>query len=621
MAPPHTHVDRIFGLDGLRACAVIAVLVYHVIPTKAPGGFVGVDLFFVISGFLITYLLLKEKKHTGRIDFAGFYLRRIRRLLPAAFLVITCAGLLATCIGGDITVGALRSMISVFTLSANWVMLISGSDYFAHTQTGLFDHFWSLAIEEQFYLIWPFILFFLVKRRPNTQLFIVSILAALSASSALFLEKYGVSSQAYLATPSHSTGLLLGSLLSIGYFHYAPKRNLTTSFFSCISLILGILGFAFSLTTSLTLHAGHQMLVTLFGSVSGLFLILGCLLAPSWIPRVIDIAPLRWIGERSYGLYLWHLPFIVIADATYSAIPGFTRFYGRICAIICVLCATVLSYRYVEQPIRKKGFTAFFSHSLRARLSAGMGLLLVAVATILFYIAPESTSVERMLTSAQSCNSCEGDSQSQEQESEPSTENSSVTMGQPPVNEPVEVPHLPELQDKTQSEPEKPLIPDDYQNASIYAVGDSVMLASISALYETFPHITVDALTSRQLVDGPALVTDFLSAHPETQIVIVGLGVNGVGDAQTLREVVEACAQRTVVIMSVSAPVAWEERVNSEIRQVVSEFPNALLADWQSAAIAHPEQIAADGIHPSPAGGQYYAQAIIDALEAYKNNS
>ena len=208
---------RLPGLDGLRAIAVIVVIAFHFVPAAAPGGYLGVDVFFVISGFLITTLLLRERSRTGRVSVPRFWLRRARRLLPALAVVVLTCGAAAAVIGGDVLVHLGSQVLGAATFSSNWLYIVQGTSYFATTSPELFRNLWSLAVEEQFYLLWPGLLILLLFVRWRwLRVVIVSLLAVSSAvAMALLFTPPGDATRVYYGTDTHSFGLALGAAVAI----------------------------------------------------------------------------------------------------------------------------------------------------------------------------------------------------------------------------------------------------------------------------------------------------------------------------------------------------------------------------------------------------------------------
>ncbi|HEU0257220.1 MAG TPA: acyltransferase, partial [Microbacteriaceae bacterium] len=212
-APP----QHLAGLDGLRGIAVLAVIAYHLFPSVAPGGFLGVDVFFVISGFLITHLLILEHERLGRLRLARFWIRRARRLLPALAATVLVCGAVAAMIGGDTLVGIGRQVLGATTFSSNWIAAFTGQSYFSASTPDLFRNFWSLAVEEQFYLIWPLALLLLLRLRPSgARVAVMAVLALSSATEMALLFRAGRdASRVYYGTDTHSFGLAVGAALAL----------------------------------------------------------------------------------------------------------------------------------------------------------------------------------------------------------------------------------------------------------------------------------------------------------------------------------------------------------------------------------------------------------------------
>jgi peptidoglycan/LPS O-acetylase OafA/YrhL len=563
--------DHLAGLDSIRALAVIAVVAFHLVPALIPGGFVGVDVFFVISGFLITTLLLRQLNRAGRVDFWDFSKRRVRRLLPAAALAVTVTGMIAYFVGGDVLVGVPAALLGIATISSNWVQLLIGNDYFARAASGLFDNFWSLAIEEQFYLLWPAALALIWRTRSYRQVtWMLGSLTVLAGVSPLVLGATGHTDWAYLSTFGHGFGLLLGATAAIVAARYArvplsasaQRGWAATAVFGLSATLVVIcapIGTQPLLRPAMTVAASVTTLLVLHGTLYG---------APK-AARALDRGVVGWTGRRAYGIYLWHFPLIVLADAMIPASREWGVLPGRVLAVVVAIAAAYLSYRFVEGPVRRRGFRAVISERRGGVVAIALSSTLVLTSCGIVTSAPEKTRLQQTLPGQATT---DGDS---------STDSSAA---------------LPASARK------------------VVAVGDSVMLASSSALKKTFPGITVDATVDRQLANAPKLVAKHLAEHPGTTAIVIGLGVNGVGGASDLRAAIDAARGLPVVLMSISGPVSWESSVNAAIVKVASEYSNVAVGSWKAAAEAHPQLIASDGVHPGEGGGKLYAEAAKKAL-------
>ncbi len=569
VTPTGVSPSRIGGLDGVRALAVVAVLVFHASAAWAPGGFAGVDVFFVVSGFLITTLLLREQETTGRLNLPAFYVRRARRLLPAAVVVVIVAGLAALAVGGDILVGLLASLFGIVTLTQNWVMLAAGNDYFAQAGTGLFDNFWSLAIEEQFYLVWPAVLALGFRSGRSPRQGWIGLAVAVSVAVPLAMVVAGYGAAAYLSTFGHLFGLLIGVWLAVALIRRTPSASTVTRIVGTTLIAVGLLAFGAVSFSDLGAAVERQTLTSLAGAAAGAALVVGCVLTTTPRPHLLDAGALGWLGRRSYGVYLWHLPLIVLADAALPALPDLGRLPGRLLAVVLSVGLAALSYRYLEEPIRRRGFLATVVRPWPGRLAGVTAvLLLAAVAAGTALLAPAQTSVAALIAAQ-------------------------TSAGASPVGA-------------------------DLISAPMVAVGDSVMLASKRALQESFPQVSVDAQENRQLTKAAGEVTAVLGTHPQARVVVIGLGINGVGSSQDLEQAVAASGDRVVVLVNVSGPVAWADSVNRAIVEVAANHPRVVVADWRSQARAHPDLLASDGVHPGYPGSQLYARSIADALRSYR---
>ncbi len=581
---PETPISRrLGGLDGLRAIAVVAVLGYHLLPEAAVGGYLGVDIFFVISGFLITSLLIREHSQTGRISVPRFWERRARRLLPALGLVVVVCGAVAGIVGGDVLVRLGSQVLGAATFSSNWVYIVQGSSYFTESSPELFRTLWSLAVEEQFYLLWPgLLLLVLLLRWRWARVAIVTVAALASAlAMALMFAPPGDATRVYYGTDTHSFGLAIGAALALLLTPRMPGRILTRILAPLGAAAVGVL-----VVLALVMPAddafvtrGGLVLVALLTAVA----IAGSVGENSWLARGLDLPALRWIGERSYGLYLWHWPVLVLLVA---ALPfGIAWWVAPAAALVLTVLAAAASYRWVEVPIRRlglRGAVASVTGTAR-RVVAGATALALTAALVLTGAAvvadPGASEAQLAIEEGQRVNA----------------EAASARTRHPGPGRPVPLP----------------------RGDQIYAVGDSVMLAASPWLREHFPGIAIDAEVSRSMWVAPSIVQSIADAGALRPILILGLGTNGDVDPADLAEVLSIVGDDTlIVVVNAQAPKDWIPAANGALADFARRERTVELANWHDAIAPRIDELASDQVHPGgPISSGIYIGSIDNALQ------
>lgn len=545
--------NRLPGLDGLRALAIVLVLAYHLFPGLAPGGFIGVDVFLVVSGYLITALLVAEHRAHGRIALRRFWGRRARRLLPALIVVVGVSSAVAALIGGDVLVGIGWQLAGVLTFSSNWWSIAQGSSYLDQTSPELFRHAWSLAVEEQFYLVWPLLLLLLLllpSRALRVALPIGLALASAVAMAVLAADPAldpAPASAAYLSTLTHGFGLLIGAGLALAVEplrarEAAPRLPAWTVDLAVVLAAGGLVALASVLSIdAAATYRGGLVAASLLTAV-----IVVCLAHPASRAARIADAPLpRWIGERSYGLYLWHWPVLVLLGAALPAIDrvGPQSWMLGLAALAITVPLAAASYRFIEQPVRTRRLDAALRGTLgwgrprRVALGVGTALALVGL------IAGGATAVVRAPAQSQAAEFIAA--------GQAAIDRSSVSVSPAvPLRRP--------LAERTLAPEVATALP---TGDRITAIGDSVMLAAAPQLQERFPGIAIDAAVSRQMRQAPQIALALADAGMLREITIVGLGTNGSIDPETLHELRAILGpDRQLVLVSAQAPRGWDPR-------------------------------------------------------------
>ncbi len=615
--PEHRSLLRIRGmgylpaLDGLRAVAVLAVLAFHADLPWAPGGFLGVDVFFVLSGFLITTLLLESAARRGAPDLRQFYLRRARRLLPALTAVLIGSTLLVVTLAPDAAGNQQRDLPAALTYVTNWVYIVTDQSYFEATgRPPMLEHLWSLAVEEQFYILWPWV--FLLAWRAGRGRFVgrvAGIGALLSTALMLVLSVASGSpadsdpSRVYFGTDTHVMGLLVGAGLATVWI---PRSARSAVLPGARAVIDGI-GVAALLALLLVFWQVSEESSLLY---RGGFLLISCLVAllivavthpASRFGSIVGCAPMRYLGTRSYGIYLWHWPvFLVTRPGLDVPLTGTANLALRIGLTLGI---AELSYRFLETPVRRYGFRGAWNRMLAvlaagprstaglarrpaalvaiiAIVLAGMGLRLYALPSGADYLGGV-TSLTAAEPEATPPNAGTADSSSPAPEGEsPAPAAPRVAPGQ-------------------------------------LGIGESVMIGAGRALQREFPELTIDADVGRQQDDQVARVRELAAAGSLREDIILHMGSNGFVGPNSVRAVLDTFAEEGVsriAVVNISVPRRWQDPNNDVLATVVQEYPNAVLVDWHAAVLDDPDLVVADGIHPSGSGIAMYASLIADGF-------
>ncbi|MEA2279942.1 MAG: hypothetical protein QOK21_549 [Solirubrobacteraceae bacterium] len=562
------------ALDGMRAIAVTAVLLYHGGVPGVPGGFLGVDVFFVLSGFLITSLLLTGRRADGTIDLRGFWVRRARRLLPAAVVVIVaCLVVVAAFYPAEAAQTRGDAIASLLYLN-NWHQVLAGRSYFAgFGRPPLLQHLWSLSVEEQFYLLWPLALGLGLTRIGKRWTVRATALAALLSALAmalLFVPGHDAS-RVYYGTDTHASGLLIGALLAfawpLGPLRTAPHRGAVAVLDAAAVVALA------ALIGALATWHDYDPLVFRGGLVAASVVtavLLAAVVHPaSRVAPLLGVAPARWIGQRSYGIYLWHWPVMTLTR------PGLDLAWSRWVLVPLQIGAAVglaaASYRWVEQPVRAGRAPERLKAWLDAR-RPHQRLGIAVAATLAVGLAGAWIAVR--------------DSPAVDVAHLPGL--NSAAARRAPERSPVSQP------------PRRPL-----------ALGASVMLGAQEALGR---HMRVDAAVGRQADDIVGRIDAYRAAGRLPSRVVVQIGENGPIPASDLRELRNALrGVRRVVLVNVRVPRSWGAQTNAQLARAVRGWPQARIADWYDASAA-PGLLYEDGTHPNPRGARVYAAIVRRAL-------
>lgn len=623
------------GLDGLRALAVLAVVLYHVFPQVVPGGFLGVDIFFVLSGFLVSTLLLREVDKYKQANLPQFWLRRARRLIPAFVLLIIVVVPVAAVVNRDLVVGIGRQIIGALTFSTNWVEIAHGTSYFDQTAPLLFKNFWSLAIEEQFYLVWPLVFLALIAgvRRPRTRAAFALGLSLVSALLMAVLFNPEHVTRVYYGTDTHSFGLALGIVLAFAWNR--PKSTLPApirKFFS--APLADAAGFGALILVGLAMRfMNDQAALTYRGGMYAVCLlvlaVLCALLRPgSVLARAGELGVLRWVGTRSYGIYLWHWPVLVIATAAFPVAIGSAAELVRSAAALVVtgiICE--LSFRFVETPVRKLGFKAAYAsfvQALKARRAvqvlALIGTLLTVATLVVAATAPRKSSTQLAIEAGQQ--ETAGDAAATASATDATGQNADNGTGSDTdkgADTGAENETDSAMDDGDPSKLSPTLDASDPKPEEFTAIGDSMFSASKQGFEYYIPGIKVLATPSKQWGQALDMVKQDLSNNQVGRIVVLGFGTNaGLESAEPVEQVLSALGRdRIVLLVNLYSPSTFVPKTNQILAEVADKHANVHLVDWYSVASQNPKLLAVDQTHTSIEGANTLAQLVLQEAKDF----
>ncbi len=617
------------GLDGLRALAVIAVIAYHQDLSWAQGGLLGVCLFFVLSGYLITDILVAQWKSKGIINLKDFWLGRARRLLPALFAMLIAVivwfflfdpAQLST-LWGDV-------LAAVF-YSNNWWQIFQEGSYFA--SFGPPDpliHLWSLSVEEQFYLVWPLLLglglCFIPQRGRLVGL--IAILAMISAVAMAVVYTPGLDpTRVYYGTDTRAFSLLIGAILAFIW----PSRRLPANLTPGGRIRLDVVGgAALLLVLWMICRSNHYQSFLYYGglllfSIAAAVVVAVLAHPASRLGRVFGFKPLRFLGVCSYGIYLWHYPVIALTSPAVNTNGVDIRL--TLGQIVLTISLAIFSWYFIEAPIRHGYWKRFFPSRLchfkgqqgsvavsaRGTLSVFLSVLILLVCGCTMVGHIKQTSVEVKVAVADELEQtvsletiAQGNEENGNREN-PNTvevinENEHDENGKVPTNEQVGL----EIDKETPC-----------NGKCVTAIGDSVMINVGVELKKIYPNIVIDAELGRQMFQAPQVIENLREQDALGPTVVIALGSNGTITEGQFADILNLLGpERQVVLVNTRVPKPWEGVVNQILAEVAAADPQIKLVDWYAASSGHDEYFYPDGVHLRPEGIEAYTTLLTGAI-------
>ena len=586
MSTKHTDIKKstrhISSIDGLRAIAVTAVVLYHLGISWIPGGFLGVDLFFVISGYVITRLILDSINQSSALDLRAFYAARIRRIYPGFLFMVISTIIFIGVWAPEAIKRFLSDLPYALSGTINWALVARNQDYFETIgRPPLLQHTWSLAVELQFYLIWPIILLTVLKYFGKKNIARIALIIAIISGTILFLVSLQLDqansakvSHIYFGTDTHSLGLFLGSALAVSWIPQNLSANITRRAQDVIDGI-GVVGLLGLISTFLFIDESNASLYQIAFPLAAIF---GCLVIISLVhpasrfAPIISTPPFRWIGQRSYGIYIWHW---VIFQVTRPSVDLSGETWALYLArVLLVLALADISLRWVEIPFRQGQVQTWFRgmkyRSSKERVRQQLSVLVSIIAVLAVTSSISVSAINRSNQISQVIN-----------EEFTDKEDSPVDLG---------------------------------STTGLWVTGDSVILGIRSKL-ENKEHISlVNARVGRQAPELLAVMRVDQSSVPSSP-VIFNLGNNNALSEQTVAEIFEVIKnQPQIIVVNTAVPRPWRDSNNEIISKVASKYANVELVDWYKISKDRPELFAPDGVHLSPMGSDVYVDLVLSVL-------
>jgi peptidoglycan/LPS O-acetylase OafA/YrhL len=572
------------AIDGLRAVAVIAVMLYHLGVSWIPGGFLGVDLFFVISGYVITRLLLDSIQRSGGLDLRAFYKSRLRRLLPPLVFMIVTTTLFIGVWAPDTIKRLLTDTPFALTGMMNWWLVFEQQDYFESIgRPPLLQHTWSLAVEAQFYLVWPLILLLVLRQLGRKVIPVAALTIAIGSGIALLLVSLRIDSNSsqsvshvYFGTDTHSIGLFLGAALAVNWIPQNLKLDIAKRAQDVIDAI-GVFGFLGILACFLFINESNPTLYKIAFPLAGIF---GCAIIMSIVHPASRFAPLLqgkailWIGERSYAIYLWHwIVFQVTRPSVDLAGASWALYALR---VLIVFALADISLRWVELPFRNGYIESWFrgmkyrTKKVRVRQKTTVALSIFSILLATSLVSANAIAIsDRNLAKLK-------------------LEITSGAEVQSQISNPAD---------------------------GLWVVGDSVILGIRHELSGRRDVGLINAHVGRQ---APELI-EVLNKDKSRMAgapIIVNMGNNNRLAETEVVSIFEAIKdQPQIIVVNTAVPRGWKDENNSLIAQVAANYQNVRIVDWNKISEGRPEYFAPDGVHLVPTGIAVYVDAILSELE------
>lgn len=601
----------ITGIDGLRTLAVLGVIIYHLLPNVLQGGYLGVPLFLLISGYFVTYQFSRQLTYAGRIDVGHFYLKRFRRLYPTLIAMLLLTTAYITLFAHELLHNIRATIITNLAWVYNWWEIGHGQSYFDQFGgASPFTHLWTLGVEAQFYLLWPLIIMLLFKLLKSTQNVrrVIFILAVLSAVEMAILYDPANINRVYYGTDTRAFSLLLGSWLGLAWPLNHLRANLQKNSqtmlntVGIITTIITVIGFISLNGQSAFTYRGGMFIYSFIG-----MLLMATILHPGasvngWFSNPV----FHWVGQRSYGIYVYQYPVMIFYERLVNI--GTHPLINAIVEIAIILGVSELSYRLIEQPCARyhwanlggdvKEMFKWRQVEWQTWLKLIIGIVVFVIALVGFCQpnrAPQKTAVQQQI---------ESNHKAAEQHNKEIAKGKKVKQG-----------NTDELKKQYALTPKEVKAA---QKLEVTAVGDSVMADAASSIQKLMPNAYVDAKVGRQGSEAPAVIEQLKANGNLKKNVVLNLGTNGAMTDKTIDQILDAIGPgHQIYWVTAHVPTRpWQQTVNNEIKDVAKKHKNIHVVDWYQASQGHPEWFAKDNVHMGESGNENFSRLVAKAILA-----
>ena len=592
----------ITGIDGLRSIAVVGVILYHLIPRYMPGGYLGVTLFFVISGYLMTDILLNQWENRKKIGLKNFYYKRARRIYPSLIMMLIITGSTFVFVSKDLLLNFKQIVVSSLLNVNNFWQILSGSSYFDRFgNESAFTHLWSLSIEGQFYILWPIVVALLVFKRDDFKLLGQVILSLTILSGVLMFAFYHPDNvnRIYYGTDTRLFSILMGAYLAI---FLREKDEMLMKIDEKIqiiawgiSLLMIILSFVYLKDSSVFVYRGGMFLFSLICMV-----LLGLVISYDKPNQFLTNPLFKWIGTRSYEIYLWQFP-VMISYEKMIKFNGDHSWVHFVIQLTLILLLSEITYRIVQFLVfdikfSKENFLKIIE-TLQGKTAAVGTVILLLLFSYSLIIAPSgrteaSVALQKKLEQnkkiIENKNEKTVSSSSTESKEKETTETSNQEVNDTLTNE--ESTYLKKIK--------------------LTAIGDSLLLSAAPEVQDVFPDNFIDAEVGRQLVDSEDVFKKAASDKKIGDAILVVLGTNGSFDSKDIDNIMNNLEDKPVFFVNTMVQRSWQKAVNDELDKTAKRYKNAHVIDWKSYSEGKQTWFEADDLHLTPEGATAFSNLV-----------